>query len=201
MIRAIRESTTFDVFLEEYPEDGKRYELRDGEVVEMRPVGDHEEIAGFITRCLDREIERLSLPYFIPKTCCVKPMSDLNGYIPDVIVLDRAQLATESLWKRASTITRGASAKLVVEVVSTNWQDDYAKKLDDYELLQIPEYWIVDYRAFGGRRYIGTPKQPTISVYSLVDKVYQLQQFRGQEAIASHVFPELKVLATEVYSV
>lgn len=46
---------------------------------------------------------------------------------------------------------------LVVEVVSTNWHDPYARKLEDYEALGILEYWIVDYQALGGRRFIGFP--------------------------------------------
>jgi Uma2 family endonuclease len=55
-----------------------------------------------------------------------------------------------------------------VEVTSTNWQDDYAKKLEGYELLGIPKYRIVDYRSLGGWRYIGSPKLPTLSIYTLV---------------------------------
>ena len=30
----------------------------------------------------------------------------------------------------------------VVEVVSTNWRDDYHNKFGDYEEMGIPEYWI-----------------------------------------------------------
>jgi Uma2 family endonuclease len=40
-----------------------------------------------------------------------------------------------------------------VEVVSTNWQNDYARKSEDYALLGITEYWIVDYLGLGGRDY------------------------------------------------
>jgi Uma2 family endonuclease len=36
----------------------------------------------------------------------------------------------------------------------------------------IPEYWIVDYAALGGRTFIENPKQPTISVYQLVEGEY-----------------------------
>ncbi|OLP20450.1 hypothetical protein BST81_00080 [Leptolyngbya sp. 'hensonii'] len=198
MIQVLRQLKTFTEFLAEYPEDGKRYELIDGEVREVRPRGDHEEIASLITRKLDREIERLNLPWFIPNTCCVKPASDLDGYVPDVIVLDRTQLEVEPLWKTASTIVRGASARLVVEVVSTNWQDDYAKKLEDYEALGIGEYWIVDYRALGGWRHIGRPKQPTVTVYSLVDGEYRGQMVRANEPIVSGMFPKLELLAAEV---
>lgn len=120
MVQAVQQVLTFEEFLEWYPEDGKRYQLIDGKIVEMRPIGDHEEIAGLITRKLDQEIERLNLPYFIPKTCCVKPYSNTEGYLPDVIILDRRQLPSEPLWKKASTITQGLSSPLVVEVVSTN---------------------------------------------------------------------------------
>ncbi|MGF1491560.1 MAG: Uma2 family endonuclease [Microcoleaceae cyanobacterium] len=198
MFQTERLTLTFQEFLEWYPEDGKRYELINGEIVEMRPVGDHEEIAGLITRKLDREIERLNLPYFIPRTCCIKPSSNIDGYVPDVTVLDRRQLQAESLWKKASTITQGSSAPLVIEVASMNWQDDYAKKLEDYEDLGVQEYWIVDYRALGGRRYIGSPKQPTVSVYTLVSEEYQLRQFRGNVPITSSIFPELTIPATEL---
>ena len=189
---------TFEEFLKWYPEDGRRYELLDGEVVEMRPIGEHEEVSSLITRKVDREIERLNLPYFIPKTCCVKPKSNDDGYIPDVIILDRNQLRADPMWKKASTIARGLSARLVVEVVSTNWQDDYAKKLEDYEEMRIQEYWIVDYLALGGRRYIGNPKQQTVSVYILNGNEYQLKQFRRDQLIESAVFPELRLMASQI---
>jgi Uma2 family endonuclease len=201
MIQALQRTMTFDEFLDWYPENGNYYELMDGEVVSVRPRGDHEEVISVLTRKLDREIERLDLPWFVPKTCCVKPAGNLDGYVPDLIVLDRAELASEPLWKKASTIMRGTSARLVVVVASTNWQDDYAKKLEDYELLGIPEYWIVDYRALGGRRFIGSPKQPTVSVYTLVDGVYQLEQFRAGDAIVSAIFPELRLMTTEILTV
>jgi Uma2 family endonuclease len=41
----------------------------------------------------------------------------------------------------------------------------------------IAEYWIVDFRALGARRFIGSPKTPTLSVYTLVDGEYQVSQF------------------------
>jgi Uma2 family endonuclease len=90
--------------------------------------------------------------------------------------------------------------RLVIEVVSGNWRDDYGHKFIDYEALQIPEYWIVDYLGLGGRRYIGTPKQPTFSVYQLVDGEYQVQQFRGGDRIVSATFPELSLTAEQVFA-
>jgi Uma2 family endonuclease len=200
MVQAIAKPITFDEFLEWYPEDGKRYELINGQVVEMRPIGDHEEISGLLTRKLDRQIEALNLPYFIPKTCCVKPLSNEDGFIPDVIVLDRSQLTHEPLWKKASTVMYGKSIPLVIEVVSTNWHDDYAKKLEDYEELGIQEYWIADYRALGGKRYIGTPKRPTFSVYAMQNGIYQLQQFQGDDRIISPLFTNLQLTPNEIFT-
>ncbi|MEQ8960691.1 MAG: Uma2 family endonuclease, partial [Coleofasciculus sp. C2-GNP5-27] len=61
-------------------------------------------------------------------------------------------------------------------------------------------YWIVDYLGLGGRRYIGNPKQPTFSVYQLVDGVYQVTQFRGNERIVSASFPELNLTANQIFN-
>jgi Uma2 family endonuclease len=47
----------------------------------------------------------------------------------------------------------------------------------------IPEYWIVDYAALGGRNFLGTPKQPTISVCRLVEGEYQIQKFRDSDRL------------------
>ena len=87
---------------------------------------------------------------------------------------------------------------LVVEVVSTNWRDDYQRKAADYEEMGIPEFWIVDYLGLGGRRYIGVPKQPTISVYQWVDGEYQVAMFRDSEPIVSPMFPELKLTLSQI---
>jgi Uma2 family endonuclease len=72
-----------------------------------------------------------------------------------------------------------SSVRLIVEVVSINWRDGYGYKLVDYEALGIPEYWLADYLGLSGRRYIGNPKQPTLSVPQLIACEYQVSQFRG----------------------
>ncbi len=81
-----------------------------------------------------------------------------------MLILNHPNLVNEPLWKKESTVSQAESIPLVIEVVSSNWRDDYLKKAADYEAVGIPEYWIVDYAALGGRRFIGNPKQPTISV-------------------------------------
>ena len=74
--------------------------------------------------------------------------------------------------------------------IAQKTSDDYLRKLADYETLGIPEYWIVDYLGLGATRYIGKPKQPTISVYQLVEGEYQIRQFRGAEQVSSATFPD-----------
>lgn len=133
MIQALPETLTFEQFLDWYPDGRGRYELHNGVVIGMNPTGDPEEVAAFLNRKLNVEIDRLNLPYFIPRTYLLKPKDAQTGYQPDVMVLDREMLESEPFWKKSSTILQGKSVKLAVEVVSTNWRDDYLAKLKDYE--------------------------------------------------------------------
>ncbi|HAA31407.1 MAG TPA: hypothetical protein DCE56_31470 [Cyanobacteria bacterium UBA8553] len=201
MTQALPKQVTFDEFIAWYPENSEyRYELHDGVIVQMpKPTGKHSEVAGFIALKTGIEIERLDLPYFIPKECVVKPDNEKSGYEPDTIILDRQAIKNEPRWEKDSTITQGSSVKLIVEVVSTNWQDDYLTKLAEYEKLGISEYWIVDYLGLGGRRYIGNPKQPTMTVYELVEGEYSVKQFRGSDRIESPTFNELSLTAQQIF--
>ena len=201
MIQTQTKTVTFDEFAAWYPENSvHRYELHKGVIVEMPlGTGPHSRVTGFTRDEISAEIRRLKLPYFIPGDCLLKPIRDEAGYQPDVIVLDQVALANEPRWDRESIITMGSSVRLAVEVVSTNWQDDYHFKFADYEKFGIPEYWVVDYAALGGRRFVGNPKQPTLSVYQLVDGEYQISQFRGDDLIESLTFPQLKLTAEQIF--
>jgi Uma2 family endonuclease len=130
--------------------------------------------------------------------CLIKPLGLNTAFRPDIVILDRTALANEPLWKTEPVITLGNSVKLVVEVVSTNWQNDYARKVEDYEALGISEYWLVDYLGLGGKRYIGSPKQPVITIYQLVEGTYQGQQFRKSDRLISQTFPDLNLTAEQI---
>ena len=202
MTQAILKPVTFDKFIDWYPENSEnRYELHNGAIVEVRKAtGEHSEVAGLLVAELNFEIRRLGLPYFVPKECVVKADNELSGYEPDAIVLDRQGTDSEPRWKKESIITMGSSVRLIVEVVSTNWRDDYGYKLVDYEALGISEYWIADYLGLGGRRYIGNPKQPTFSVYQLIDGEYQVSQFRGSDRVVSPTFGQLNLTVKQIFS-
>jgi Uma2 family endonuclease len=190
---------TFAEFAEWKPEN-RFYELHNGVIIEMpQPVGDHEEITSFLNEKVMVEYLRLGLPYIIAKTVLIKPIDAESAYSPDVLVLNRPNLVNESLWKKTSTVTQGASIPLVIEVVSTNWRTDYLKKVNDYEEMGIPEYWVVDYLGIAGRRFIGNPKQPTILIHELIDGEYQVTAFRGGDRLISPTFPELILTANQIF--
>ncbi len=201
MIQVSPKLVNFEEFVEWLPENSTvRYELHNGDIVEMaQPVGEHEEVTGFLTIKISALIDRLGLPYSIPNKVIVRPPEKDSGYFPDVLVLNRANLVNETLWKKQSILSFGASIPLAIEVVSTNWRDDYHLKYADYEEMGIPEYWIVDYAALGGRSFIGNPKQPTISVCNLVDGEYQVLKFRDNDRILSQTFPDLNLTANQIF--
>jgi len=210
VVQAVSQKVSFDQFIEQYPENSEhRYELHEGVIVEMpKPRGKHSEIAGFLSLELGIAIRSSKLSYFLPRESIVKSADGESGYEPDVIVLDRAAIAHEPRWERESIITLGASVRLVVEVVSTNWQDDYLTKLRDYEALGIGEYWVVDYLGLGGRLHIGYPKQATFSVYRLMEGEYEVQRFHIDdslsetrcERIISPTFTDLNLSVADVFS-
>jgi Uma2 family endonuclease len=192
---------TLEEFAQWKPEGGQ-YELHEGIIIEMsQPTGEHEDVIGFLALEISVNIKLLNLPYFIAKTALVKPPENESAYSPDILVVNRSNLVNEPLWKKQSTVTQEASIPLVIEVVSTNWRDDYFTKLGQYEAVGIPEYWIVDYAALAGKRFLGNPKQPTISIYSLVEGEYQVSQFRGDDRLVSPAFPELNLTANQIFQV
>ncbi|BBD56444.1 Uma2 family endonuclease [Planktothrix agardhii] len=201
MTQTLPKLVSFEEFVEWLPENSAvRYELHNGDIVEMaQPVGEHEEVISFLGIKISVQIDRLGLPYGIPRQVIVRPPEKDCGYFPDILVLDRANLANETLWQKQSTLSLGASIPLLIEVVSTNWRDDYHSKYADYEEMGIPEYWIVDYAALGGRNLIGNPKQPTISICNLVDGEYQIVKFRENDRIVSQTFPDLNLTANQIF--
>lgn len=201
MIQALKKPVSFDEFLEWYPENSEaRYELHQGVIIEMpEPRGKHSDIGGFLTVEAGVLIRQLKLDYSTPRECVVRADEGESAYKPDGIVLDRREIANEPNWEKASAVENGKTIKLIIEVVSTNWRDDYYKKFSAYEALGIPEYWIVDYAALGARRFLGNPKQPTFWVCELVDEEYQMTPFRGDDRIISPTFPDLQLTAAQVF--
>ncbi len=148
---------TFEEFLEQYPDGYGIYELVNGEIVQVEPTRAHKNVARFLVFAFNDEIRRLKLDYIPDKDIVVRTVTATGqeqGRNPDVGVV------SASVWN-SNVLAYGALTEpiqLAVEVASTNWEDDYVDKLDEYQRLGIPEYWIVDYLAIASRAYLGNPK-------------------------------------------
>jgi len=199
MIQSATKLLNVDQFITEYG-DSDRHELIDVELIEMEPTGLHEQVGAFISRKLNVEIDRQDLPSLIPHRCLIKLLGTETAFRPDLIVLDQTKLIYEPLWEQKPIITSGKSIQLIAEVVSTNWQNDYARKVEDYALFGVPEYWIIDYLGIGGREYIGKPKQPTLTICNLVGDQYQKQLFKNNDLLVSSIFPNLKITAQQIFA-
>jgi Uma2 family endonuclease len=70
----------------------------------------------------------------------------------------------------------------------------------EYESRGIPEYWIVDYAGLGRIRHLGKPKQPTLTICTLVLGESEIQRFRGDTLVISWAFPDLNLAAMQVLS-
>lgn len=87
MVQSAPKVLTVDEFISCYGECD-RYELIDGELIEMEPTGQHEQVSAFIGRKLNVEIDRQDLSYFIPHRCLIKLLGTQTAFRPDAIVLD-----------------------------------------------------------------------------------------------------------------
>ncbi len=188
----------FEDFLSQYG-DNPRYELADGELLDMEPTGPHETVGGKLATQIGMAIAIAKLPWFIPRTCLIRPFADaVTARRPDIVVLDETVLYSEPLWEQEPVITLGRSVKLVVEVVSSNWETDYARKVEEYALFGIPEYWIADYRGLGGVAFIGRPKQPTFTVCRLNGDDYDRKLYRLSESIVSGILPNFQLRLDDI---
>ncbi|MDZ8026799.1 MAG: Uma2 family endonuclease [Nostoc sp. DedQUE11] len=192
-----QEKLTFDDFLEQCPEEGL-YELVAGEIVEVRATRNHDDVADFMLFVFNDEIKRLNLNYVVKNTAVLRTITANGieqGRKPDVSVINK------DVWRsnRSAYSALEEPIQLAIEVTSTNWEDDYIDKLDEYQRLGITEYWIVDYLAIGSREYLGNPKVPTVFVFLLdAEGKYQPTDFRGSERIVSGTFPELALTAEQI---
>ncbi len=191
---------SFDDFVAQYGGDN-RYELIDGEVFDLEPTGKHEEVVAFITTKVCVQIDFTGLPWFVLQRPLLRPPHiDMTAFRPDVAVVDLNELVKEQLWSKECILNSGSSIKFIAEVVSGNWQNDYARKVEDYAALGIAEYWIADNAGLGGVWHISHPKQPTLLICILANGQYKIQQLRGDDPIVSPTFPGLKLTAAQVLS-
>ncbi|MBD2251634.1 Uma2 family endonuclease [Nostoc parmelioides] len=139
--RKVRWNTTD---LELFPEDGKRYEIIDGELFVTRaPHWKHQRVCVRISTALDNwsQITGLGEVAIAPGII----LGDNDNVIPDVVWASNERLS--NLLDEAGHLT--AAPELVVEVLSLgneNERRDRELKLKLYSSQGVREYWIIDWR-------------------------------------------------------
>ncbi len=210
MYAAITKSLTFEEFLAWDDGSGRDFELVDGVPMPLsEPNANHEDVIQRLCAYLEAHCLEKGLGYVSRQSKQVRlktaPEEKEKSRKADIVIFAQAE------WQRMKGISSSAAAYVpppgVIEVVSTNWKDDYLTKLAEYEELGVLEYMIVDYAAYGGIRFIGSPKQPTITIYQLEQGEYLPGKiFRGGDCgnhsydrLESRLFPELTLTAQQIF--
>ncbi|WP_026103002.1 Uma2 family endonuclease [Pseudanabaena sp. PCC 6802] len=179
---------TFDEFLAYEDGTDTRYELVDGELVEMPAESD---VNATITRLLFVEL----LKFFSYLLIAWGTEIEVSGQrsrcrLPDLIVHTEASKAALTGASR-SLITRDMPPPaLVIEVVSpgvTNRSRDYRHKRTEYAARGISEYWIVD------------PEEQRITVCKWVDGQYEDRIFTGNQLIESDVVSGFSLTPQQIF--
>jgi Uma2 family endonuclease len=184
--------STFDEFVNWYPKNSlAKYELHDGAIVEVpRGAGDSADIAKNICDKISHEIRRLNLTYSIPDRCLLKIPGKNTIYQPDIVVLERTALSSESWWQESSVILNPSSVRLVVELVDDASLEICSSKCWNYEDIGIAENWMVDYQNKPNLEPYGRDGLPCLTI-STPCKEYPVNKFAGNEVIESVTFPYL----------
>jgi Uma2 family endonuclease len=184
-------TTVKKLTLEEYLayDDGTdtRYELVDGELVEMPPESDRNNLISLYL--LSQFLKFVPIQLIRHKdTELVVIGNRTRVRLPDLMIL--TQELFEAIALGRATITPDMpSPAMVVEVVSpgkVNEDRDYRYKRSEYAARGISEYWIVD------------PEKARITLLTLVDGLYEESVFQGNEIIKSATFPILDLTAAQV---
>ncbi|MCP2727243.1 Uma2 family endonuclease [Limnofasciculus baicalensis] len=201
MVAIAQKTLSFEEFLNWDDKSGRSFELVKGVAMPLsEPTAKHEDVVDGLCRLLVEHCQSLNLPY-IPRQSKQVRLNAIPGESESSRKADIVVFAKEE-WVRMRQISASAAAyippPLAIEVVSTNWRDDYRIKLNEYETLGILEYWIVDYAGLGGVQYIGSPKQSTVTVNRLIDGEYQAQRYQGEATIVSPTFPQLVLTIAQI---
>lgn len=201
MVAIAQKTLSFDEFLNWDDDSGRSFELVNGVAMPLsEPTAKHEDIVDGLCRLLVDHCQSLNLPY-VPRQSKQVRLNAAPGESESSRKADIVVFAKEE-WVRMRQSSASAAAyippPLAIEVVSTNWRDDYRIKLNEYETLGILEYWIVDYAGLGGVQYIGSPKQSTVTINRLIDGEYQAQRYQGEAIIVSPTFPQLVLTTAQI---
>jgi len=171
----------------EFPEDGKRHELIDGDhYVTPAPLTKHQRIVANLHRLLGHVIHEKELGLVFSAPIDVL-LSNVDVVQPDFLFVSKARL---------SIITEAniqGAPDLVVEILSesTRKNDEGIKRLL-YERAQVQEYWIID------------PTSESVKTFQLQEGRYhsplELISAPTTIALTTPLLPGLSVSLSEIFS-
>jgi Uma2 family endonuclease len=176
-----RQFTVEELF--DLPDDGKRYEIYDGDIYMVPPPNlGHQHVSKELQFALTRHIKQHDLGqlYDAPVALILGPVDYTE---PDLIYVSRA--------RQAVLTDRGIDGcpDLVVEILSpgTRTRDlDVKKRL--YERVGIPHYWIVD------------PRDRFVMLHVLEGARYVIEREYGErDTLKTSLFPELQIDLAHVW--
>jgi Uma2 family endonuclease len=183
------------ISLEEYLtyDDGTdtRYELVDGVLVEMGTESTvNTQIAIyllFVFASLGIPRQRLGMKQKIEVRSAHASARD-----PDLMVHSKASRLAIKGRSEACLFWGEPNPLVVVEIVSPgkettlNYKRDYEQKLAEYADRGLSEFWLID------------PDRARVKVGTLIEGMYQFQDFTGAQSILSPTFPKLDLTAAQV---
>jgi len=195
MTQAKPRFATFEEYLS-YSEDLEgRFQLIDGELIELPPESEPNNwIANYLFLLLSTTgfvNPRLIKPHACELQVPILQPKDPANRFPDLVILREEHL---ELTQRRLTVTlEMPPPRLIAEVVSpgrTNRDRDYINKRAQYAAIGVPEYWLID------------PNSQTVMVLTLQGDDYsEVGTFRGSDSIVSPTIPELRLTAKQVFQI
>ena len=164
-------------------ETENRYELENGELLTMPPESDlNLRIASFLFAYFAIQV----IPSYRLRigTEIVVTGSKATVRLPDLMVLSEELVIALQSASRSTITMDMPPPQLVIEVVSPgkkNRDRDYRYKRSQYQARGISEYWIVD------------PIEQKITIFNLVEGLYEERIFKEDQAIASQLLSELNL--------
>jgi len=173
-VKAAQERVSY-ADLERWPEDGRRYELYNGEVFEIpAPILLHQFVLGRVFLALSAYVQAHGGSVFMAPLDIV--LTDFDVVQPDVLLFMPEREHLLDMRK----VTRHAP-DLAIEILSPGTSsNDRGRKLRLFERHRVREYWVVD------------PDGPSVEVYRLSRAYLVLAgTAHGDEPIESRLLPEI----------
>ncbi|WP_170944026.1 Uma2 family endonuclease [Leptolyngbya sp. BC1307] len=193
---SVRYSTYREYLASDLGSDGSFRLLSNGEVVELPPEDEENiRVATELLFVLGQFVTPRTLVRTASTEIQVHPVGDgrVNRQ-PDVVVLRPAHIGLMAALKKSAVLLEMPAPAFVAEVVSPgskrsdNYRRDYEWKRQQYQDLEIPEYWII------------ARHRQQVTVLILEGGVYIESSYQANESVCSEVFPRLRLTAAQMLS-